>query len=175
MSPRDLESSSLVAIGRVLKPHGVRGELRVQILTDFPERFDETPEVRLVSPEGLVLLKAVESVRFHSGWVLMKLAGIQDPENAGRFRGWLVSVPETELVGLEPDEYWHFELEGLEVRDEAGAVLGRLEEVLQTPGHDLYSVRGASGEILIPAVAEFVRSVDLEAGVMVVRPPVFEA
>jgi len=174
LSAPELEPVSLVAIGKVLKPHGVRGELRVQILTDFPERFHETPEVHLVSPEGPVLSKTVEGVRFHSTWVLLKLAGIRDPENAGKFRGWLVSVPETELVELEPDEYWHFQLEGLEVRDESGAVLGRLEEVLQTPGHDLYSVRGPSGEVLIPAVAEFVLSVDLEAGLMVVRPPVLE-
>jgi len=175
LSPSELQPESLVAIGKVLKPHGVRGEIRVQILTDFPERFHETPEVHLVSPEGSVLPKKVEAVRFHSAWVLVKLAGIQDPESAAKFRGWLVSVPETELVELESDEYWHFQLEGLEVRDESGTVLGRLEEVLQTPGHDLYSVRGPSGEVLIPAVAEFVVSVDLEAGQMVVRPPVLEA
>jgi len=175
LSAPDFDPGSLVAIGKVLKPHGVRGELRVQILTDFPERFHETSEVHLVSPEGLVLPRAVEGIRFHSTWVLMKLAGIKDPETVGKFRGWLVTVPEAELVELEPDEYWHFQLEGLEVRDESGAVLGRLEEVLQTPGHDLYSVRGPSGEILIPAVAEFVVSVDVEAGLMVVRPPVLEA
>ena len=175
MSSSELQPDGLVAIGKVLKPHGVRGEIRVQILTDFPERFHETAEVHLVSPESSVLPHKVETVRFHSAWVLIKLAGIQDPESAASFRGWLVSVPETELVELEPDEYWHFQLEGLEVRDDSGTLLGRLEEILQTPGHDLYLVRGPSGEVLIPAVAEFIVSVDLEAGQMVVRLPVFEA
>ena len=170
MDPKDL-----VAVGKVLKPHGVRGEIRVQILTDFPERFEETSEFWLVSPTGLVELRTVEGARFHSGWVLLKLAGIDDPETVAKYRNWLVSVPEDELVELEEDEYWHFELEGLEVRDESGAILGRLEEVLTTAGHDLYAVRGPAGEILIPAVAEFVRSINLDTGVMVVRPPLFES
>lgn len=169
-----MDPEDLVAVGKVLKPHGVRGEARVQILTDFPERFENTPQVYLVAPDGKVELRAVEGARFHSGWVLLKLAGFDDPEAVSAHRDWVVSVPEDELVELEEDEYWHFELEGLEVRDETGAILGLLEEVLQTPGHDLYVVRGPSGEILIPAVGEFVLSVNLETGVMVVRPPVFE-
>ena len=149
--------------------------MRVQILTDFPERFEETPEFFLVSPAGQVEKRVVEGARFHSGCLLLKLAGFGDPETVARYRNWLVSVPEDQLLPLEPDEYWHFQLEGLEVRDESGTVLGRLEEVLPTAGHDLYVVRSPEAEILIPAVAEFILSVQLEAGVMVVRPPVFEA
>lgn len=157
-------------MGKVLRPHGVRGEMRVAILTDFPERFEDTEEVYLVSPEGRVVPAKVEAARFHSDKVLLKLAGIDSPEKAGEHRQWFVSVPEDDLVDLEEDEYWHFELEGLEVRDPSGRVLGRLREVVPTPAHDLYAVDGPAGEILIPAVGEYVESVDLEAGVMVVRP-----
>ncbi len=148
--------------------------MRLQVLTDFPERFEDTEEVWLVPPQGPARAHTVEGVRFHTKVLLLKVSGIDDPETAAQHRGWLVSVPESELVELEPGEYWHFQLEGLEVRDESGTVLGRLAEVLTTPGHDLYAVRGADSETLIPAVAEYVLSVNLETGVMVVRPPVFE-
>lgn len=174
MSAQAVDPEDLVAVGRILKPHGVRGEIRVQILTDFPERFEETGELWLVSPEGEAQRRKVEGARFHSGWVLLKLEGISTPEAVAEYRHWILSVPEDDLFALEEDEYWHFELEGLEVRDEAGAVLGRLKEVLPTPAHDLYAVEGPRGEILIPAVGEFVLSVDVEAGFMVVRPPVLE-
>ncbi len=174
MTPPVPAPEDLVAIGRVLRPHGLRGELRLQVLTDFPERFEDTEEVWLVPPQGPARIHTVEGVRYHTKVLLLKVSGIDDPETAAGFRGWLVSVPQSELVELEPDEYWHFQLEGLEVRDEAGNVLGRLVEVLSTPGHDLYTVRGADSETLIPAVAEYVRSVNLDTGVMVVRPPVFE-
>lgn len=174
MSAQATDPPDLVAVGRILKPHGVRGEIRVQILTDFPERFEESRELWLVPPAGQAQLRKVEGARFHSGWVLLKIEGIADPEAVAEFRNWFVSVPRDDLFELDEDEYWHFELEGLEVRDESGAVLGRLKEVLATPGHDLYVVDGARGEILIPAVGEFVLSVDVEAGFMVVRPPVLE-
>lgn len=174
MSHAPVDRGDLVAIGKVLKPHGVRGEMRVQILTDFPERFEDTEEVFLVPPQGQPRLHRVEGVRFHSGWVLLRLSGFSDPEAVGAHRNWFVSVPGDELCELEEGEYWHFELEGLEVRDESGAVLGRLKEILATPAHDLYAVEGPCGEILIPAVGEFVLSIDVEGGFMVVRPPVLE-
>lgn len=174
MSDEKVDPEDLVTVGKVLKPHGVRGEIRVQILTDFPERFEDTEELWLVSPEGGTELRKVEGARFHSGWVLLKLAGISDPETVAQYRNWLLAVPEDDLCELAEDEYWHFELEGLEVRDESGAVLGHLKEVLPTPGHDLYAVEGPQGEILVPAVGEFVLSIDVEAGYMVVRPPVLE-
>lgn len=174
MSDEKADPEDLVTVGKVLKPHGVRGEIRVQILTDFPERFEDTAELWLVSPEGATERRKVVGARFHSSWVLLKLEGISDPETVGRYRNWLLAVPEDDLCELDEDEYWHFELEGLEVRDESGAVLGHLKEVLPTPAHDLYAIEGLQGEILIPAVGEFVLSIDVEAGYMVVRPPVLE-
>lgn len=174
MSAEAVDPEDLVAVGRIMKPHGVRGEIRVQILTDFPERFEESKELWLVPPAGKAQLRKVEGARFHSGWVLLKLEGITDPETVAEYRNWFVSVPQHDLFDLEEDEYWHFELEGLEVRDPSGAVLGKLKEVLPTPAHDLYAIEGPQGEILIPAVGEFVLSVDVEAGFMVVRPPLLE-
>ncbi|HXE73876.1 MAG TPA: ribosome maturation factor RimM, partial [Candidatus Nitrosotenuis sp.] len=76
-----------------------------------------------------------------------------------------------ELVELEEGEYWHFQLEGLEVRTPEGEVVGRLTAVLSTPAHDIYAVAGPRGEVLIPAVEEYVLEVNLERGVMTVKLP----
>lgn len=168
----DVADDSLVAIGKVLKPHGVYGEIRTLILTDFPERFEETEQVYLVSPRQRVLLFDVESVRYHSNWILLKLVDIDTPEDVGLFRNWLVSVPEDELVELEEGEYWHFQLEGLQVFDPNGTLLGTFREVIETPGHDIYAITTPTGgELLIPAVEEYIISVDLENKKIVAKPP----
>ncbi len=164
----------LTAIGKVMRPHGIHGEMRIMILTDFPERFDETDEVYLVSPKKKVLFFPVESNRFHAGCVLLKLKGIETPEEAGEYRHWLVSVPDDELVELEEGEYWHFQLVGLKAVNEEGAYLGELCEILQTPGHDIYAIKTPEGkELLIPAVEAFVKKVDIEGGTITVCPPEF--
>lgn len=165
----------LVALGRILRPHGVKGEARVQLLTDFPERFLDTEGVFLVSPQGAVRAARICGARFHQDRILLRFEGVHAPEEVALLREHLVSVQEEDLVELEDDEYWHFELEGLEVRLEDGTPLGRLQEVLTTPAHDLYSVSTAGGELLIPAVGEYVKRVDLEGGFMTVVPPVIEA
>lgn len=164
----------LTAIGKVLKPHGIHGEMRTMFLTDFPERFDETDEVYLVSPKKKVLYFPVENTRYHAGCVLLKLRGIDTPEEAGEYRNWLVSVPDDELVELEEGEYWHFQLVGLKAMNEAGEVLGELCEVLETPGHDIYAIKTPEGkELLIPAVEAFVKKIDIEGGTITVCPPEF--
>ncbi len=180
--PSPHPADELVAIGKVLKPHGVRGELSVEVLTDFPERFEQTEEVHLVPPArgaareapSQVWVLPLESSRAHHGRMLVKLAGVSTVDQAGWLRNFLLAVPQDELVELEEGEYWHFELEGLQVFDRQGQRLGELREVLVTPAHDLYAVGTASGEIYIPAVDEYVHEVDLAAGRMVVTVPVIE-
>lgn len=163
---------NLVAIGKVLKPHGVRGEIKAMILSDFPERFEETDEVWLVSPDGKQEKHAVESARFHSGCVLLCLSDIYTPEEVKDLAGWLISVPDDSLVELEEGEYWHFQLEGLTVNDENGQLIGTFKEVIETPGHDIYAVLTPQGkEVLIPAVAQYVLNVDLANKTMTCRNP----
>ncbi|MCA9790622.1 MAG: 16S rRNA processing protein RimM [Candidatus Eremiobacteraeota bacterium] len=169
----ELHWGDLVAIGKCLKPHGIRGELKVAILTDFPERFEETESVYLHNNQDPVHEVEVEAARFHHGSILLKLAGVDTIEQAERWRNYILAVPEDELIELEEDEYWHFELEGLEARKPDGQVIGKVSQVLNTPGHDLYVVQGPGGEVLIPAVSEYVGEINLEEGFMVVTPPEF--
>ncbi|MDO5297507.1 MAG: ribosome maturation factor RimM [bacterium] len=166
-------ASDLVAIGKILRPHGVRGEMRTLILTDFPERFFETDEVFFVSPNQKIVKRfELQSARFHANWILLKFTGIDSPEEVAEYRHWLITVPQDQLVELEEGEYWHFQLEGLQVEDADGHPIGTLKEVVETPGHDLYAVLPPHGkEILIPAVKEYVLNVDLDQGKMIVKVP----
>ncbi|HEC34113.1 MAG TPA: 16S rRNA processing protein RimM [Chloroflexi bacterium] len=162
--PRPAEPRFL-AVGRVLRPHGVRGELRVGLLTDYPERL---------SLHRLLYLGAeprpyeVEGVRFHQGAALIKLVGCDDRNEAEGLRGQLVQIPIEAAIPLEKGEYYHFQIVGVEVVTDEGESLGLVAEVLDTGANDVYLVRGPRGEVLIPAIEEVVRELDLEARRMVV-------
>lgn len=159
---------ALVVVGRVVRPHGVRGELRVQPDTDFPERLGMLQQAMLVRDEASTPVR-LEAVRMAGEAFLIKIAGIDTPEEAGRWRGALLAVPE-ELVPPPPEgRHYIFDVLGLLVETEDGREIGTVDEVIRTPGHDVYVVRGAR-EILIPAISSVVLRVDVAARRMVIRP-----
>lgn len=156
-----------LVIGQVSKPHGVRGEVRVQPHTDLPERFTwlETVYVGEDDPQPV----AVESVRFHQGVVLLKLAGYDDREAVQTLRGEWLLVPEAEGIPLEEGEYYLYQLEGLRVYSETGEYLGKLITVLETGANNVFVVEGESGEILLPDTKEVIQAIDFENGCMTVH------
>ena len=158
-----------LAIGQVVGVHGVRGELKVEALTDDPQRFGQLEEV-FIGPDGEDAdVWLVSGYRLHKGRILLKLTGLEDRTAAEAFRGLLVQVPSEETAPLDEDEYYEDEILGLEVWTRAGEYLGRVEEILYTGANEVYVVRGAKlnrGEILIPAIGDVVLAVDLEAGRM---------
>jgi len=160
-----------LAVGRVLRPHGLRGELRVEIITDYPERLRQHVFFYLASPDSPEVVRRypVEGVRQHKGVLLLKLGGCDDRDAAEGLRGMLVQVPLEDAVPLEEGEYYHFQLMGLRVETEDGQWLGQLVEVLSTGANDVYIVRGPRGELLLPAVDDVVRELDLASKRMVVR------
>jgi 16S rRNA processing protein RimM len=156
-----------LAVGRVLRPHGVRGELRVEILTGYPERLP-LHAVLYVGEEGRPY--PVERLRLQRDAALIKLAGCDDRNQAEALRGQLLQIPLEQAVPLEEGEYYHFQLIGVEVFTGAGECLGRVVEVLDTGANDVYVVRGGRGEVLLPAIEDVVRELDLDARRMVVTP-----
>jgi 16S rRNA processing protein RimM len=156
-----------VAVGRVLGPFGLKGELKVQSLTDNPKRF--TPRSKLwLGGQPVSIARSREA----QGYVYLTLKGYPDRSAIERFRHAIVQVPEADLPALPEGEYYRFQLVGLDVFDGEGTLLGTLEEVLETGANDVYRVRTLDGgELLIPALADVVRSVDLEARRVVVEPP----
>lgn len=160
-----------LVIGRVVRPHGVRGEVRVAIHTQLPERFTWLDVVYIsrnandTDPQRL----ALHSVRFHKGYALVRLGDYDDRGDAEILRGYWLMVPEDEAIPLEEDEVFHFDLEGLAVYTEDDEHLGTLSEVLETGANEVFIVRGDRGEILIPNIEEVVIEVDLERRIMVVH------
>lgn len=163
-----------LVIARIMRPHGVRGEMRLQLLTAFPDRMQNLGPVFLgtdpADPSRFVS-RTVTATRRDRGYWLARLDGIDDREAASAFRGWYVMVSLADAVPLEPDEVYLFQVIGLEVVTEAGETLGSVAEVIETGANDVYVVRGGPrGEILIPAIDDVVRSIRPEDGRMIVRP-----
>jgi 16S rRNA processing protein RimM len=153
-----------VAVGRILGPWGVRGDLKVESLTDFPQRFAAGSSVCLGG-----VAYAIERCRWQRGRALVKLAGIDSATAAEALRHRLLEVPEDELRPLGEGEYYHFQILGLEVRTTSGEVLGRVEQIISTGSNDVFVVRGPRGEVLIPAMDDVVKSVEPAAGRIVVE------
>jgi len=160
-----------LVVGCVLRPHGVRGELRVEVITGHPERLGQHAHFYLAHPDSPEQAQrySVEEIRGHKEIVLLKLEGCDDRNEAEVLRDMLVQVPAEEAVPLEEGEYYHFQIVGVRVETEDGEWLGQVAEVLETGANDVYLVRGPRGEILLPAIVDVVLELDLEARRMVVR------
>lgn len=154
-----------LAIGRVAAPIGIRGEVKVEVLTEFPERFRRTGEVYIDE----IPYRVVRSRR-HGRQVILKLAGIETIEAAERLRGRLVEIPTEHAVPLPPGRYYHYQIIGLSVVTTDGRQLGQIVQILSTGANDVYIVRQDRREILIPAIGAVVKRVDLEKKIVVVEP-----
>ncbi|MBB4853620.1 16S rRNA processing protein RimM [Mycobacteroides chelonae] len=164
-----------LVVGRIAKAHGVTGELSVEIRTDDPdERFAIGSVLTGRLPRGAGNREfTVESVREHSGRLLVRFVGVSDRDAADALRGTLFTVDAADLPPIDdPDEFYDHQLEGLAVRTVDGTVVGTVAEVLHTPGGELLSVRGAERrEILVPFVSAIVTSISLVDKVVEIDPP----
>lgn len=164
-----------LVVGRIAKAHGITGELVVEVRTDDPEnRFAIGNRLRLKnSRSGLDREAVITSVRPHTGRLLVRLDGVADRDSAEALRGGLFVVDSAELPDIDdPDEFYDHQLEGLAVRTVDGQSVGRVVEVLHTPGGELLSVRTESGrEVLIPFVSDIVTAVSLADGTVDIDPP----
>lgn len=161
-----------IAIAVVTSPHGIRGEVRVRPLTDFPERLKRTASVTL-EIDGERRRYELERARPHGrGAYLVKLRGVDDRNAAEALRGVRLEVGEDEVVPLPEGTYYIFELVGSTVYDAGGARLGELVDVIKGGANDVYVVRLGDGtEALIPAVKQVVKTVDVRSRTVVVDPP----
>lgn len=155
-----------LAVGRIAAPHGVRGEVEVEIHTDFPQRF--VPEARFLVGERKVAM-TVERVRPFKKRLLIKFREIVDRTAAERMRGAWIHVPIEEAWPLEEGEYYEHEIVGLEVWTETGEYLGVVDHIIYTGANDVYVVVGPKGEVLLPAIEEVIREIDLERERMTVH------
>ena len=164
-----------LVVGRIAKAHGITGELVVEVRTDDPEdRFAAGRSLRLKRPRGGGETSVViDSVRPHTGRLLIRLRGVADRDSAEALRGSLFVVDSADLPPIDdPDEFYDHQLEGLSVRTVGGEPVGTVIEVLHTPGGELLSIRSeADTELLVPFVTEIVPRVSLAEGVIEIDPP----
>lgn len=163
-----------LTVGRVVKAHGITGEVVVDVRTDDPdERF--TPGAVLSArnrgeqPRDVV----IEAVRPHGSRLLVRLAGVSDRDAADALRGSLLVIDSADLPPIDEDDtYYDHQLEGLRVRTEAGEDIGTVTEVLHTGAGELLAVRRTDGaELLVPFVSAIVTSVSLAEQLVCIDPP----
>lgn len=159
----------LITIGKAVKPFGVKGEMKIESMTDFPERFKDLRRVYLVSPAGRELVCEVQSLRYAGGSPFLLFSGYDSPEKAKALNGWFLKVPEEEAVPLPEGSYYWFELVGMEVVSEGGEKLGTITEVFETGSNDVYVMKQGRKEIYLPATKEIVKHIDRKAKRMVIH------
>ncbi|HEX7614531.1 MAG TPA: ribosome maturation factor RimM [Thermoanaerobaculia bacterium] len=160
-----------IVIGRVVRPHGLLGEVSVEILTDFPERFHDGLAVRLSGPDGETRDARIASVRPHGGRVLVRFEGIASPEGAESLRNFDLSVGRDEVAPRPEGFVFHWEVEGCEALDRAGRPLGVVTELADVGGRPLLVIATPGGERDVPFARPIVVSVDIARRRIVLDPP----
>jgi 16S rRNA processing protein RimM len=168
---KDAGANELVVIARAVKPRGLKGEIVAELLTDFPDRFEDIEELILVSPGGERTTKRLEDYWFQNDRVILKLAGYDDVETAKELVGVEFAVPESERVALPADHYYDWELEGCSVKVGADSI-GKVSSVLKTGGAEILVVTDDSGkERLVPLADSIIVEVDAAGKIIVIDPP----
>jgi 16S rRNA processing protein RimM len=166
--------SSSIFLGRFVKAFGIRGELKFVGSDDFWRGALESRrlELRRVVEGGAVETgrAAIESLRPHGNHYVVKLEGIESRNDAELEVGAELFIDGDNLDVDLPDEELPFQIVGLMVKTEDGEVVGRIRSVIFSAAHPVYDVEGDDGDVMIPAVPEFVISKDMEAGVVTIRP-----
>ena len=151
--------SVYLAIGFLRRPHGVSGEIIMDLHTDFPERIKAGRKVYVGEKYETL---TIDSARAHGNGMLIRLNGCDTPETAGRFRNQWVYVKSTEVPALPAGKVYKHELIGLMVTTDLGETLGVLNEILETGANDVYVVKKESGgEILLPAIPDVILGIDM--------------
>jgi len=168
-----------IEVGRIARPHGVHGEVRITPDSDNPERFApgsvlyaRTRQVGIAGPrlQDRVRL-TIRTVRGEDHFPIVAFSEISDREGADALHGCMLEVHSSELPELDDDEFYPFDLVGLEVRDKRGMVAGRVSDVVESPAHPILVVALISGgEAMIPFVRTAVPSVDISGGYLTVAP-----
>lgn len=160
--------SSHVTVGRIIGTWGLKGHLKVDLLTDVQERF---------APGSLLYLDGdpvtVVSSAQRKGHRLVLLDAVRDRTRAEKLRGHSLTIPEDRVAPLPEDTYYHFQILDMDVWSDEEVYVGKVEEILTTGGNDVYIIRDRDSghENLIPAVAEFVLNVDTVEGKMTIHLP----
>jgi 16S rRNA processing protein RimM len=163
---------TFLILGRVLRPHGIRGELRIEILTDYPERIVAGSKIYIgADPDdaATATLYEVTKARTHQKYLILQFAEIPDRNAAELLRGQYIMITLGDAIPLEEGEFYLYQAIGLAVYTDEGEHLGQVSEIIETGANDVYVVHGLRGELLLPAIDECVLDVDIDANKMTVH------
>lgn len=153
-------------IGKIVNTHGFRGDVKAQAWSDSPEVLTKLKQVYFKKKSDYIKTK-VQKASVHKGMVLLKLEGIDDFDSANALRETVIYADRNDIPKAK-DSYFIVDLIGLDVIDfETGKVYGKIKDVMQYGIHDIYTVETEKGEVLVPAVAEFVKEISLEKGIFI--------
>jgi len=163
-------SDELLTIGKIVKPQGLQGEVKVLPLTDLPQRFDLLSQVQVLLADHRVLSLSIERVRYYKGFVYLKFKGYTSIAHVESLVGGLLQIERSEAVDLPEGHYLHFDIIGLTAYTEEGQKLGVVTDILSTGSNDVYVVKAQHDEYLIPATTEVIKKVDLTEKILVIHP-----
>lgn len=162
----------LIAVARIARPQGIRGEVIADLLTDFPERFAKLGEIRLANPNGEVTVAQLERARPHQGRILLKFKGCDTRDAAEGLRDVRILVTRSELVVLPVDTYYDFDLVGCVVQQTNGRSVGEVRDVQNFGAAPLLVVKSELGrELLIPLASSICVEVEVAQKRIVIDPP----
>jgi 16S rRNA processing protein RimM len=164
-----VERPGYLVLGRVVRAHGIRGEAKVIASASSWEPFASLSRLWLGPSGGPYRAFDVEAARTMQSAVLLKLRGVNSPEAVGALVGWEVAIPREAAPAPPEGSFYHYDVVGLAVTHH-GEGLGRVEEILETPAHDVYVVRGPAGEWMLPATRAHIRRIDPAAGCIEMQP-----
>ena len=155
-----------IVIGKVIAPFGIRGEVKVILLTDFPERFNAGGRLRAKPVKGEARTLRIDASRSHKSGLVVKFRDVDSLDGAEELRSAELVIDESELGELSDDSFYIFDLLGLKVTTEDGRDQGEVVEILQGGANDVYVT---STGLCIPALKDVVARIDLDRGTMVIR------
>jgi 16S rRNA processing protein RimM len=161
----------LVAVAKIVKTRGLRGEVVADVLTDFPKRFEGLETVTAVLPDGTRQELKIESFRFQKDRLVLKFEGFDSIESGEELRNVEICVAESEVVELEEGEFFDWELLGCSVETIGGEKVGTVRELMRTGGTENLVVENGEKEFLIPFAESICTDVDTEAKLIKIDPP----
>lgn len=170
----DPAAPKFLAIARITRPQGRRGEVAAEILTGFPDRFQSLEEVLLLTGSEPPRTRRLEKAWPHKGRIILKFQGVDTIDEAERLRDHQVVIPREERVPAPPHHHYVYELVGCRVLEhtrESSKELGTVEGLERTGGVDLLKVKTPEGELLIPFAEAICRKIDITARVIEVELP----
>ena len=149
-------------VGQIVNTFGIKGEVKVTPFTDDMNRFDDLKKVYVKTRKDDKLYK-VENVRYHKNMVLLKLEGIENPEQAELLKNAYLEIDREDAIPLKEGQYFIVDLIGLDVYTDEGKLLGKVDDIYNTGANDIYVVKDELGkQVLLPGIKEVIKQVDLD-------------